>query len=68
MTFQNSNGHDLYWTSSRTNAQLHAWCLENGIKLPKSSRKDVFINALEEHMAKCGIDLASHPDTIRARG
>ena len=68
MTFQNSNGHDLYWTTSRTNKELHAWCLENGIKLPKSSTKDTFCIALREHMAHCGIDLATHPDTIRARG
>ena len=65
MTFQNSNGYNLRWTSSLTNKELHAWCLENGIKLPKRSRGDVFCTALKEHMVKCGIDLASHPDFIR---
>ena len=68
MTFQNSDNYNLYWTCSRTNKQLHAWCLENGIKLPKSSTKHTFITALEAHMADCGIDLATHPDYIRARG
>ena len=68
MTFQNSNGHNLYWTTSRTNKQLHAWCLENGIKLPKSSTKDVFVNALQQHMLDCGIDIATHPDFVRACG
>lgn len=68
MEFINTQGHDLYWTTSRTNKQLHAWCLENGIKLPKSSTKDTFCYALEAHMIACGIDLANHPDTIRARG
>lgn len=67
MTFQNSNGYNLYWTTSRTNKQLHAWCLENGINLNKGHKKAVFIKALEEHMAACGIDLATHPDFIRAR-
>jgi|TARA_R100000482_G_scaffold78580_1_gene30758 hypothetical protein len=68
MTFQNSNGYNLYWTTSRTNKQLHAWCLENGIKLPKNSTKDTFCIALQEHMAKCGIDTENHPDFVRARG
>ena len=68
MTFQNSNGYDLYWTITRTNKQLHAWCLENGIKLPKSSKKDLFCIALHAQMIKCGIDTENHPDFVRARG
>tara|TARA_R100000406_G_scaffold53560_1_gene36511 strand:- start:584 stop:814 length:231 start_codon:yes stop_codon:yes gene_type:complete len=66
MTFQNSNRFNLYWLTARTNKQLHAWCLENSIKLPKSSRKSLFIKALEQHMADCGIDIKNHPDYGRA--
>ena len=66
MTFQNSNNFNLYWTTTRTNKQLHAWCLENGIKLPKSSKKDTFCIALRNHMIDCGIDLTTHPDFTRA--
>jgi len=66
MTFQNSNRFNLYWTSARTVKELHAWCLENGIKLPKTSRKYVLIKAIEQHMADCGIDIKTHPDYKRA--
>ena len=66
MTFQNSNGHNLYWLSARTNKELHAWCLENGINLPKSTRKDVFIDALEKLIIKSGIHMTTHPDHKRA--
>ena len=68
MTFQNSNGYNLHWTTSCTNKQLHAWCLENGIKLPKSSTKDTFCCALQKRMVECGIDTENHPDFVRARG
>ena len=68
MTFQNSNHFNLYWTTARTCKQLHAWCQENGIDLPKASRKSVFIKALEQRMADCGIDIKTHPDYLRATG
>tara|TARA_X000000368_G_scaffold227221_1_gene179356 strand:+ start:6445 stop:6744 length:300 start_codon:yes stop_codon:yes gene_type:complete len=66
MTFQNSNGNNLYWLPTLTNKQLHAWCLENGINLPKRSRKDVFVDALKQAMADAGIDIKNHPDFQRA--
>lgn len=66
MTFQNAKEHNLYWFSARTNAQLHAWCLENDINLPKRSRKSVFISALRDRMAECGIDFTKTADYKRA--
>ena len=66
MTFQNSNGFNLYWLTARTNKELHAWCLENGISLPKGSRKSVLIKALEQCIAKSGVHMATHPDHKRA--
>ena len=66
MAFQNTNRFNLYWLTARTNKELHAWCLENGIKLPKTSRKFVFIKAIEQCIADCGIDIKTHPDYMRA--
>ena len=66
MDFQNANRFNLYWLTARTNKELHAWCLENGIKLPKTSRKFVFIEAIQQRIADCGIDIKTHPDYMRA--